>query len=280
MENEILMPNEYKECKIPSALTLFSLFTFSKQFFADDYVFKGESHNFTEAVCIMDGKVGLVADKNAYILSEGQMIIHPPGEFHSIWSDCDTSPKIIIFSFRSDTLPHTKNRIFPLSKKELAALDELYLDALTIFEFEKENVKRIKKGQELRATMLIKRLELFLLNAFSKEEISPQKPTGRSAENYLKILSVMEEHLHKPLTSKELATLCNMSVPAMEKTVYRFLGCGAIAHFNALKIQKAKKLLQEGASVKETALALGYANQNYFSARFKQSTGVSPSQWK
>ena len=29
----------------------------------------------------------------------------------------------------------------------------------------------------------------------------------------------MEENLHEPLTSKELAGLCNLSVPAMEKTI-------------------------------------------------------------
>ena len=128
--------------------------------------------------------------------------------------------------------------------------------------------------------MFLKKLEIFLLNVLFKESEAPQKPAGRGADNYLKILSVMEENLEKPLTGKELARLCIMSVPTIEKTVYRYLGCGAFAHFNALKIQRAKKLLQEGNSVKETALMLGFSNQNYFSARFKQLTGVSPSTWK
>lgn len=102
----------YRECPVKNVLALESLFTFSKRKFPDNYAFKGESHDFTEVVCVTDGKVGITAEKNVYILSAGQMIIHLPGEFHAIWSDCGTEPEIVIFSFRSSAFPEISRRVF------------------------------------------------------------------------------------------------------------------------------------------------------------------------
>lgn len=90
----------------------------------------------------------------------------------------------------------------------------------------------------------------------------------------------MESRLGAALTAGELARLCSMSVPALEKTVFRYSGCGAMAYYNGLRMQKAVELLSAGASVKETALSLGFSNQNYFSATFKKWSGRAPSRIK
>jgi len=77
-----------------------------------------------------------------------------------------------------------------------------------------------------------------------------------------------------------LARLCEISVPTLENTVNKYLGYGAIAHFNVMKMQRAHTMLLSGSNVKETAFALGFVNQNYFSARFKKYYGYSPSMIK
>lgn len=71
----------YRECPVKNVLALESLFTFSKRKFPDNYAFKGESHDFTEVVCVTDGKVGITAEKNVYILSAGQMLYTFPANF-------------------------------------------------------------------------------------------------------------------------------------------------------------------------------------------------------
>jgi AraC-like DNA-binding protein len=45
-------------------------------------------------------------------------------------------------------------------------------------------------------------------------------------------------------------------------------------------MNKAQAMLINGSNVKETALSLGFSNQNYFSARFKKYYGYSPSSVK
>ena len=76
--------NLYRACPVGSALTIEALYTFSCRRFPDGYTFKGETHDFAEAVCVTDGKAGITAGKNVCVLSAGQMILHPPGEFHAI----------------------------------------------------------------------------------------------------------------------------------------------------------------------------------------------------
>ena len=277
MENEPLV---YPECPIEDALSLTSLYTFFTRRYTKDYVFKGETHDFSEVVCVTDGKVGVTADKDVYVLSAGQMILHPPEEFHSIWSDCGTTPEAIIFSFRAERFPDLSRRIFRLTPDDLTTVRGLMKESEKYFDRVGMCLTKVKNGYKQQVSAFVKKIELFLLSVLTSEQEIPSKYTGRSAENYVRILSVLEGLLEESPSVSELALACNMSVPAMEKTVYRFAGCGVLSYFNGLKFQRAKEYLSSGLSVKETSLRLGFSNQNYFSSRFKKYTGVSPTEWK
>ena len=133
----------YRECPVKNVLALESLFTFSKRKFPHNYAFKGESHDFTEVVCVTDGKVGITAEKNVYILSAGQMIIHLPGEFHAIWSDCGTEPEIVIFSFRSNAFPEISRRVFALSPDNVSEIKSVFRAAQKAFQL--ENTGRVQR---------------------------------------------------------------------------------------------------------------------------------------
>ena len=278
MENEIFSYQTYPECKVENALSVLSLFTFFNRIRPADFSFKGESHDFSEAVCVLSGKSGVTADKNTFLLSAGEIILHPPGEFHAIWSDSGIESELLIFSFRSEGIPMPSGRVFKIPPEQIVELRAILRRAQKAFVFDDVFVKEV--ADKRLASIVLKRLEIFLLKAIAFEEESDSRYTGRSAENYMRILSVMEQNLERQLTATDLAALCNMSVPAMEKTVFKYLGCGVVAYFNALKMQRAKEMLSEGASVKETAFKLGFSNQNYFSARFKQSVGVPPTKWR
>lgn len=269
--------NVYRACPVQSALTIEALYTFSRRRFPNGYSFKGETHDFAEVVCVTDGKAGITAGKNVYVLSAGQMILHPPGEFHAIWSDCGTEPETIIFSFRASGLPELSDRVFSLPPEKIGELTAIFRAAETAFVLAGNDVERVREGKAGEASAVVKRLEIFLLSVLSAGRAANPEFSSRSAENYIRILSAMENNMGEPLDAETLARLCNMSVPALEKTVRRYSGCGAMAHYNALRLQRAAEMLSAGASVKETALSLGFSNQNYFSACFKKWSGKAPS---
>ena len=47
-----------------------------------------------------------------------------------------------------------------------------------------------------------------------------------------------------------------------------------------VRIEKAKRFLNQGRTVTEAARLTGYNNVNNFSKMFKKKTGVSPGNWK
>lgn len=49
---------------------------------------------------------------------------------------------------------------------------------------------------------------------------------------------------------------------------------------NACRVRKAQRLLEQGASVTETAFALRFCSSQHFTKIFKRETGRSPSEWR
>ena len=66
----------------------------------------------------------------------------------------------------------------------------------------------------------------------------------------------------------------------MRSIFRKYAGKGVMSYFNLMKIKKAIVYLQEGKSVKETALMLGFSDQNYFNTVFKRMIGVPPGKYK
>lgn len=276
-DNQPVNNEYYIEFPVNDVLSIRSLYTFFRRKRPQDYNFKGETHDFHEMVCVIGGELGVTADKNVYLLPAGKAVFHRGGEFHSLWSSYNTHPEIIVFSFAADALPDTKKQIFNLSQQQISEICAVYSAAEKTFYFDGYRVTGIRENKEFEASAVVKRLELFMLSLFSQTEETRQDYTARSAENYAKIISVLEEHLSEDLCAKQIAELCNLSIPALNKTVARYAGCGVMNYYNNLRLKKAEELLLAGASVKEAALSVGFFNQNYFSACYKKRKGVSPS---
>lgn len=292
--------------KVGDSLQINEVYTLSWQAFKDGYFFKGESHNFYEVVCVLKGKVGITAGKNVFVLSENQMTVHYPGEFHAIWEEGDTAPECIIFSFSAPRFPTIKGSVYAIKEDLMKELVDLYFFAQDVFIIESEAssfetgnaydgdtaenlgktayrngvyVTEIKKGKEISASTFIKRLEIFLLQA-TDSCVSGTTPVLRESENYAKIMAVLDDNLGKSLTLSDISDLCGMSVPAIEKTIFKYLHIGVIKYYNELKMERACAMLSNGLNVKQTAQSLGFSNQNYFSAAFKKRYGYSPSKLK
>ena len=265
----------YGECPVKETVRLRSLFTFFRKTYSLDFTFQGESHDFYEVVCVLDGKAGITAGKNVYTLSAGQMILYPPAEFHAIWSDYGSSPEILIFSFRAEKFPEIQDRIYALTPEQIEEIKSVYSAAERAFVLEDINVKGVRSQAE--AEKIVRRLEIFLLSVLDTGNGRTEKLNSRSGENYYHIVSVMEKNLEREMAADELAKQCGMSVPALEKTVKKYTGHGAMKYYNELKMRKATELLKDGKSVKEVALSLGFSDQNYFSLRYKKWAGVPPS---
>lgn len=92
------------------------------------------------------------------------------------------------------------------------------------------------------------------------------------------VLSYIRSH-YEDVTLQSAADYANVSPSYLSRLFKKTLNKRFIDVVKEEKIERAKVLLSQGLSVRDTALMVGYGNINYFSILFKQLTGESPSEY-
>ena len=253
-----------------------TMYTAFEQTYKSDYEYVGEHHNFWEIVMVMEGELGVTAGNKVFVLKKGQAVIHEPMEFHRLWSEGNSCPKIIIISFGAVCMPKLSDKVFEITDLEVP--ETILIDIKNVFEMYKINTIGIK--DKVGYQKVIKNLEMFILEIVSRKIKKTSTVKSQTAKNYTNIVNTMERNIDKNLSVAEIAKFCNMSEINLKKTFSRYSGMGVMAYFNQLKVTAATTMIRNGMTIQETANALGFSNQNYFSTVFKRITGNPPSFYK
>ena len=93
-------------------------------------------------------------------------------------------------------------------------------------------------------------------------------------------LRFLESHYAEPTDMDHLASLCALSKPHLYRLFKSELATSPTRYRNALRIERAKKLLADGeCTVSEISEMLGFESVYYFSRVFKSHTGASPTNY-
>lgn len=244
------------------------------------YFYNGESHDFWEAVFILKGRAGITAGETVYTLTEGQMIFHPPGEFHRLWNDGDEFLRIAIVSFGADAFPIDRHRIYSFD-----SVDRVFSTVREIRKlFETDGIFVVgmrETTSESDAQKAVAALESLFLDLLDQHiDSSDIIKKDRLSELYSKAISAMKANMSTRMSAEEIAAECGMSVSTLQKLFCRYTGMGMMKYYEGVKMQYAKTLLDNGYLVKEVAFAVGYKDQNYFSTAYKRYYGNSPAERK
>lgn len=98
-------------------------------------------------------------------------------------------------------------------------------------------------------------------------------------ERIVRTVRFLRENLHNKLTLEQVARQAGISVPHLCAMFKRQTNCGPLGFFTRLKMHRAGELLlSTELTVSEIAYRLGFEDPLYFSKRFRQSVGMSPSE--
>ena len=118
-----------------------------------------------------------------------------------------------------------------------------------------------------------------MLYKLLSEIIIPEKHT----EAYIileKSIEYIENNLRSKMTVRQLSCMCNISETYYRRLFKKEFGLSPVEYINNKRILKAKEMLVSGYfSVSETAYECGFSEPRYFNAVFKNSTGMSPTQF-
>jgi ABC-type Fe3+-hydroxamate transport system substrate-binding protein len=119
------------------------------------------------------------------------------------------------------------------------------------------------------------------MSGYDKHSIASQRTTlfiEEAREKVEKTIVYMTGHFNENVTREKLAALVGLNPEHYSRIFKKYKGVSPIDYMTELRMEQAKQLLhQTSGSIRAIAKQVGYEDPYYFSRRFKQIVGVSPS---
>ena len=239
-------------------------------------------HEQIEILYVLEGNLICECDFVHYLCRPGDIIIinpceahavfpfEKPARFHCLMIDprlCGSRDDITVRKYLSS---YTERRIrfnncIRIQDKTRAIIDEL----LEEYTAAAEGYELAVKGNLLRLLSLLFRYEV------SEEEI-PQK--RGNYESIAPALQYIAEHYTRDIALEDLSSQCCMNRSYFCRQFHELTGKTAMAYVNEYRLAKAKALLLTTQdSISEIAAATGFSDNSYFTRKFKELYGPSPS---
>lgn len=124
-------------------------------------------------------------------------------------------------------------------------------------------------------------LFFFLLEQLIDEYTEQSVPTGNTEQSVeaKAICEFLENHYMENVTLDNLCKLTGRSKYYLLRSFTKQMGISPYSYLETLRIDKAKKMLEQGVSPIDVALQTGFTDQSHFSNFFKKFIGLTPKQY-
>jgi len=282
---------QYIKTVINKALEIENIVSVHYFEYAKDFAYSGEFHDFWEFVYADKEELVITAGAHELILKAGEFYLHRPMEFHNLRCNGENAANSFIISFSSSS-PHLysiSGKVLTCPEKCKKYLGNIIKEAKNAFStpLGELHIHQLIRQEEpvFGAEQLIQiQLEEFLIRLIreygsetaAEEDLSENESNSKLAL----ICRYLEENVENSLNFGDVCLQFSMSESSLKKLFREGIGYGVIDYYNRCKIDRAKQLIREkNINFTEIADCLGYNSVQFFSRRFKQSTGMTPSQY-
>ncbi len=264
-------------CHIKKQINITSLYTAFIQQYGYDFNFVGETHNFWEIACVLEGTVCVASDSNIFSVTAGHAIVHRPMTFHRLWAGEGDPPKLAIVSFDAEISAEITDCVYELDQPSAAEMCDIISHIQEEFD---NNGIAVKRQKSPLAQITVNRLENLMMTLLPNRSPSDSiRSSAAGVRKYTEIVRCLTDNIDGNLTVDDIARECNMSPSSVKQTFRQFTGMGVVQFYRRMKMDSAISMLRKGMSVKEISQRLGYTDSNYFSTVFKRVIGVSPTNY-
>ena len=282
------MDFKLQKFEVPMEVTAFAnvhYFEFTKEFHS-----KENSHDFCELLFVDSGEIEVKSEFFKGILCENELIIHRPGEKHSLKGSGAEAPNVIIIGFecKSDKLVPLASSPVSLSPDHKKMLSRIMQEGMSIFEppYDIPNTVYMKKRSDYPygADQLLKlSLETFLISLVREFVVSKQDDDLEKAvavRNLESIYRYIAEHFTEKICLDTLCFIFGTNKTSLCRDFKKAYGKTVFECVQDMRIKAAKKMIRnQDISITEISERIGFDSVHYFSRLFKKSTGVSPSDY-
>ncbi|MBE6688129.1 MAG: helix-turn-helix domain-containing protein [Ruminococcaceae bacterium] len=279
----------YATHKISNVISISKIFTIHYYEFNKDYKFSGEAHDFWEMVYVDKGEIVVTAGENDIRMKQGEIIFHPPGEYHNIQANGITAPNVFIISFecRSSAINGLIGKYITLPKAIRTHISKIIQEAKKTFTqpmVRSENVKlELIENPVFGGEQLIRiNLEALLIEILRLENEIIYFSSRETMNDHInaEILAILEKNIYNNISISQICSEINYGKTYLCTLFKNMNGYSIIEYYNMLKIAEAKKLIREkNYNFTEISNMLMFNNPHYFSLVFKKVSGMSPREY-
>ncbi|MGA3600044.1 helix-turn-helix domain-containing protein [Lysinibacillus agricola] len=104
--------------------------------------------------------------------------------------------------------------------------------------------------------------------------------SGAKTEMIKNLCQYIEAHYKERITLDDLARMANMNKYSLVRAFTRVRGITPYRYLQTIRINEAKKLLEQGVTPLDAALYSGFGDQSHFSHFFMEFIGLTPKQYQ
>ncbi|RAV17793.1 AraC family transcriptional regulator [Paenibacillus contaminans] len=285
----------YLKSPLQQSVVISDIYTFYYHELSKTFSFPGESHNFWEMLYVDAGRIEIFAYDTSFIMNQGDFLLLKPDVFHMSRTADQLAPNSVNISFECDSeaIKLFENRVISLNDQERNLLAEIVKEGFSTFqpridtcpESQSGVLRRIDApfGSEQMIKTGLERLLIQLVRRIANPQNNKLSfPSKEHKENDLieQIKTFMKENINLSFSLDQLCSSVNIGKSQIKDIFLRRTGIGLQQYYLELKIIEAKSLIREEQyNFTEIAEKLGYGSVHYFSRRFKQETGMTPSEY-
>ena len=244
------------------------------------YHFSGEKHAFFELTYVDTGNLHTEVDGVSYTVSEKELIIYGPGQFHSQHTDAETVSYVtIMFNMEniSPDLPQDWykvliNQVFPYNKKIYTLIKALV----------QESSNGAPYTASLMHCLLTETIIRLLQGVYTTPSAQPSSVVRQNYQDELldRILEYVHGKIYEPLTVADICQQFSISRSTLQLLFKNALNQSPKKYISDMKLEKSCQMLRENKyTISEISLKLGYSSIHYFSNAFNQKYHISPSEY-
>lgn len=239
-----------------------------------NYVFPGEKHNYWELSFIDNGSLSTNIDGEEFTLNNFDLILYAPHQFHTQSTTNHESCSYLTILFEMD-LPDASritNRVFNAHRDIHNALNN----------FIKVSSNEIFYDNELMLCYLKELIVKLLQYDFLSNTPVASTPMQQRFENELlnEIIIYINENIYESFTIEEICHKFSISRSSLQTLFKNNLNIAPKQYISDLKLNKSKLLIKESMyTISEISSKLGFTSIHYFSRKFKQQFGITPTDY-
>jgi len=238
--------------------------------------FPNHFHEYYVIGFIEKGQRFLSCKNKEYIIEPGDLLLFNPHDNHT----CEQiNGKTLDYRCINIQPENMSKAIFEITGKEHLP----YFTPQVVFHSELVAVLRelhqmiIEEEKDFRK----EEIYFFLLEQLVEEYTEQQVPADRSEQSMevKAICEFLEEYYMENITLDDLCKLTGLSKYYLLRSFTKQKGISPYSYLETIRIDKAKKMLEQGLPPMEAALQTGFVDQSHFSNFFKKFIGLTPKQY-